>query len=298
MKSKGGIGIPNQSIRAKKEFGQHFLVAKGAIHSIVAETLGCSAPALLEIGPGGGAITGPLLEDGRPLFALELDDEAGGVLRDRFASLEHFHLVMGDATVLQMPGLGPWAVVGNLPYNAATAILTRLLVEDIPWRRMVLMFQLEVGQKLMGRPSEKQYGPLSVLAQLVTKMTRLMKLGPSAFNPPPKVDSIVLTFEPRVDAPLLDLRRAFLGWLHQSFGHRRKTLSNNWAGILSPEQVRGILDSEGVDPAIRAEALTPEQCWRLFVAFQNAESKPQMNTEHSFSLRRNPSRGIPTRIIH
>ncbi|MDE3246783.1 MAG: hypothetical protein KGN80_11910, partial [Acidobacteriota bacterium] len=112
---------------------------------------------------------------------------------------------------------------------------------------------------------------LSVLAQLVANMARLMKLGPSAFTPPPKVDSIVLTFQPREDAPPLELRRAFLGWLHQGFGHRRKTLSNNWAGIILPERVRGILESQGLDPAIRAEALTPEQCWRLFVAFQSLE---------------------------
>jgi len=258
-------------LRPKKEFGQHFLVAQGAIRAIVAETLRCKAPALLEIGPGGGAITGPLLEDGRPLFAIELDEEAGMVLRERFASAENLHLVMGDATELPLPGPGPWAVVGNLPYNAATAILTRFLVEDIPWERMVLMFQLEVGQKLLGKPSEKNYGPLSVLAQLTTKMAKLMKLGPSAFAPPPKVDSIVLTFEPRESPPPLNLRKAFLGWLHHGFGHRRKTLSNNWAGIHSAEQVRGILEGEGLNPAIRAEALTPEQCWRLFLKFQTLE---------------------------
>ena len=258
-------------LNAKKSFGQHFLVRREAIRSIVEETLRCPAPALLEIGPGGGAITGSLLEDGRPLFALELDDEAGAVLRERFSSEAIFHLVMGDATALPMPGPGPWAVVGNLPYNAATAILTRFLVEDIPWQRMVLMFQLEVGQKLIGKPSEKNYGPLSVLAQLTTKMTKLMKLGPSAFAPPPKVDSIVLTFEPREDAPPLAVRKVFLSWLHHSFGHRRKTLSNNWAGMHSPEQVRGILEHEGLNPAIRAEALTPEQCWSLFTAFQALE---------------------------
>ena len=265
------MGIPNQSLRAKKSFGQHFLVRREAIRVIVAATLRCSAPALLEIGPGGGAITGSLLEDGRPLFAMELDEEAGAVLRERFATAGNFHLLMGDATALTLPDPGPFAIAGNLPYNAATAILTRFLIEDIPWQKMVLMFQLEVGQKLMGKPSEKQYGPLSVLAQLVAKMTRLMKLGPAAFAPPPKVDSIVLTFEPREGAPSLDLRRPFLAWLHHGFNHRRKTLANNWAGIYAPEVVRGILEHQGLNPAIRAEALTPEQCWRLFTALESAE---------------------------
>lgn len=259
------------SLKPKKSFGQHFLMRRDAISAIAEATLRCPAPALLEIGPGGGAITGALLGDGRPLFAMELDEEAGALLREKFSSVAHFHLLMGDATTLAMPDVGPFAIAGNLPYNAATAILTRTLVEDIPWRRMVLMFQLEVGQKLMGKPSEKQYGPLSVLAQLTTRMTKLMKLGPAAFMPPPKVDSIVLIFEPREGAPPLELRSSFLSWLHQSFGHRRKTLFNNWAAILAPETVRGILESEGLNPAIRAEALAPEQCWRLFTAFQKAE---------------------------
>ncbi len=258
-------------LRAKKAFGQHFLTRREAIRTIVAAALRCPAPALLEIGPGGGAITSPLLEDGRPVHALELDEEAGMVLRERFANLPNFHLVMGDATSLALPGPGPWSIVGNLPYNAATAILTRFLVEDIPWRKMVLMFQLEVGQKLLGKPSEKQYGPLSVLAQLTARMSRVMKLGPEAFSPRPKVDSIVLAFEPLEVPPPLELRPAFLAWLHRSFGHRRKTLSNNWTGAIPPEVVRGILEVEGLNPAIRAEALTPDQCWRLFLAFQSLE---------------------------
>ena len=262
---------PPQKLQAKKQFGQHFLVARGVIQSIVTECLASTAPVLLEIGPGEGALTASLIQDGRPLWVMELDPEACAVLENRFKGVSNFHLLQGDAVSLGLPGPGPWAVVGNLPYNAATAILTRFLVEEIPWQRMVLMFQLEVGQKLMGRPSEKNYGPLSVLAQLVARMTKLRKLGPSAFAPPPKVDSIVLTFEPREGAPPLELRKPFLAWLHQGFGHRRKTLANNWAGILSPEQVRAILESEGLNPAIRAEALRPEQCWRLFMAFQTLE---------------------------
>ena len=111
--------------------------------------------------------------------------------------MPHFHLLQGDAVQVPLPEGPPWSVVGNLPYNAATAILTRFLVEPIPWERMVLMFQLEVGQKLLGKPGEKDYGPLSILAQLTTRMTRLMKLGPGAFRPAPKVDSVVLLFEPR-----------------------------------------------------------------------------------------------------
>lgn len=151
-------------------------------------------------------------------------------------------------------------MVGNLPYNAATPILTRFLLEPLPWDRMVFMFQLEVGQKILGNPGTKEFGPLSVLSQLCCKVTRLMKLGPGSFRPAPKVDSVVLLFEPRPDAPDYATRSALLVLLHRSFAHRRKTLANNWQGYLSAEQTVAILASLNLPGQIRAEAV-PVGSW-------------------------------------
>lgn len=259
---------PLRRLRPKKEFGQHFLVAPHAIRSIVAETLASPAQRLLEIGPGPGVLTEPLLESGRPLWAAELDAEACALLEERFGPDPNFHLLAGDAVQVSFPEGGPWAVVGNLPYNAATAILTRFLLEPIPWERMVFMFQLEVGQKLMGTPGEKQYGPLSVLAQLTAKMTRLLKLGPGAFSPPPKVDSIVLRFDPRPDGMAIHQRGAFLAFLHAAFVHRRKTLVNNLRGRLTAEEGRAMLQAHDLSPDIRAEALAPAVLLDLFGRIQ------------------------------
>ena len=247
----------------KKKFGQNFLVQKTAIQAIVAAALASPAPELLEIGPGPGVLTDLLLADGRPLWAIDLDVEAIEVLAQRFQGSSHFHLLHGDAVTLALPEGGPFSVVGNLPYNAATAILTRFLLQEIPWERMVLMFQLEVGQKLLGRPGEKEYGPLSVLAQLSCRLTRLMKLGPGAFRPAPKVDSAVLLFEPRPGIPVLR-RKALLGLLHQSFAHRRKTLANNWQGVFTPDRIRELLEGEGLSLSIRAEAIAPAGWLSLF----------------------------------
>ena len=240
-------------MRAKKAFGQNFLVNAGAIGTIVDAALAAPAGRLLEIGPGPGVLTARLLADGRPLWAVELDPEACDLLRQRFAAHPHFHLLQGDAVGVSLPVGEPWSVVGNLPYNAATPILTRLLVEDIPWERLVLMFQLEVAQKLMGEPGTKAYGPLSVLAQLCARVTRLAKLGPGSFRPAPKVDSAVLQFDPRPDAPSLTERRALLAVLHRAFAHRRKTLANNWQGVLPAEVLLGV----GLASALRAEVITP-----------------------------------------
>lgn len=240
-------------LRAKKRLGQNFLVNEGAIATIVGSALGSKASRLLEIGPGPGVLTERLLADGRPLWAVDLDPEACALLSERFSGQPHFHLLEGDAVRLPLPEGGPWSVVGNLPYNAATPILARLLTEDIPWDRMVLMFQLEVALKLMGEPGTKAYGPMSVLAQLCARLTRLVKLGPGSFRPAPKVDSAVVQFEPRSGAPSLAERRALLTALHRSFGHRRKTLANNWQGLLPAES----LSEAGLAPALRAEVVPP-----------------------------------------
>ncbi|MCE1205087.1 MAG: 16S rRNA (adenine(1518)-N(6)/adenine(1519)-N(6))-dimethyltransferase RsmA [Holophagaceae bacterium] len=250
-------GVPDPSpiarLRPKKAFGQNFLVNEGAIATIVGAALASSAPRLLEIGPGPGVLTERLLADGRPLWAVDLDPEACDLLESRFAAQPQFHLLQGDAVQIPLPEGDPWSVIGNLPYNAATPILARLLTEDIAWDRMVLMFQLEVAQKLMGVPGTKAYGPLSVLAQLCARLTRLVKLGPGSFRPAPKVDSAVVLFEPRGDAPSLPERRALLQVLHRSFAHRRKTLANNWQGVLPAET----LTDAGLASMLRAEVIEP-----------------------------------------
>ncbi|HJW72675.1 MAG TPA: 16S rRNA (adenine(1518)-N(6)/adenine(1519)-N(6))-dimethyltransferase RsmA [Geothrix sp.] len=244
---------PHARLRPKKAFGQNFLVNEGAIATIVQGALGVKAARLLEIGPGPGVLTERLLEDGRPLWAVDLDPEACELLRGRFPEHPQFHLLQGDAVRIPLPEGPAWSVVGNLPYNAATAILTRLLTEGVPWERMVLMFQLEVAQKLMGVPGTKAYGPLSVLAQLCAKLTRLVKLGPGSFRPAPKVESAVVQFDPRAEAPELAERKALLQVLHRSFAHRRKTLANNWQGVLSAE----VLTAAGLMPGLRAEVIPP-----------------------------------------
>ena len=258
----------------KKKFGQHFLIQISAIKAIVDAALASPAPELLEIGPGPGVLTAPLLEDGRPLWAMDLDEEAIEVLTQRFQGVAHFHLLHGDAVTAPLPPQGPYSVVGNLPYNAATAILTRFLVQELPWERMVLMFQLEVGQKLMGKPGEKDYGPLSILAQLTCRLTRLMRLGPGAFRPAPKVASAVLLFEPRASLPVAR-RKAFLAFLHHSFAHRRKTLANNWQGLFTADRIQELLAAEGLAPAIRAEAVPPATWLALFQRIHLSEPDPE-----------------------
>jgi len=269
-----GLGTPPR-ISAKKSFGQNFLINPTVINTIVASARVGTGVRCLEIGPGMGALTEALLLDGHLVHAVELDPDACAFLEDKFRDQAHLELIQGDAVQVELPPGSPWSVVGNLPYNAATPILTRFLLEPIPWERLVFMFQLEVGQKILGKPGTKEYGPLSVLSQLCCQVTRLMKLGPGSFRPAPKVDSVVLRFDPRPDAPDYPTRKALLGLLHRSFAHRRKTLSNNWLGFLDPERIKIILEAEGLPPAIRAEAVAPATWLRLLRSLQKIGAMPK-----------------------
>ncbi len=269
--------LPTASLRPKKAFGQNFLVNEGAVQTIVSNALTSAAPGLLEIGPGPGVLTERLLKDGRPLWAIDLDPEAVALLEQRFSGLANFWVILGNAVQATFPLEGPWSVVGNLPYNAATPILTRFLLEPIPWERLVFMFQMEVGQKIMGQPGTKEYGPLSVISQLCCKVTRLMKLGPGSFRPAPKVDSVVLRFDPLSEAPDYPTRKALLELLHRSFAHRRKTLANNWQAILTADHTRALLESVGLPPAVRAEAVSPLIWLRLLKSVQDTGNLPKEN---------------------
>ncbi|MCL1908043.1 MAG: 16S rRNA (adenine(1518)-N(6)/adenine(1519)-N(6))-dimethyltransferase RsmA [Holophagaceae bacterium] len=249
----------SQALTPKKSLGQHFLINRGAVQAICDAALASPASAILEIGPGRGALTDCLIADGRPLWAVELDLDACRHLTQRHGKAENFSLENGDAISVELPKADSLCIVGNLPYNAATAILARLLIEPIPWERMVLMFQLEVGQKLVGQPGQRAYGPLSVLAQSVARLKTLLKLGPHSFSPPPKVESIVLLFQPRPDPPAIAERRALLALLHRSFAHRRKTIANNWSSFLSSLQIDSICESCGISPISRAESIAPDK---------------------------------------
>ena len=241
----------------KRSFGQNYLVNPSAITQIVHETLQSSAPEILEIGPGRGALTHVLLQDGRPLHAIEMDPEHRLYLETTFSSIKHFHVHEGDALTLPMPSRGPFTVVGNLPYNASTAILTRFLMEDFPWDRLVFMFQKEVGDKLLGGANEKAYGPLSILLQLCTEAQVLLHLKAGSFYPVPNIDSVVLTMHPRRPSLTFAERSRLLQWLHVSFAHRRKTLRNNWQGHPDEGLFMKALSAAGLSDQARAESLSP-----------------------------------------
>jgi 16S rRNA (adenine1518-N6/adenine1519-N6)-dimethyltransferase len=240
--------LPSSSHPPRKRFGQHFLHEKRVVARIVEAINPAPDDFIIEIGPGEGVLTGPLLEKASRLEVIELDRDLAAALAERFPNLP---VHCGDALEVdfaQFPA--GMRIVGNLPYNISTPLLFHLARTASSVRDMHFMLQLEVVDRMVAAPSTEAYGRLSVSLQSKFRMQKLFKVAAGAFRPPPKVESAVVRMEP-LDWPLpIDenlLRRAFSA--------RRKTLRNALPGV--------DFEAAGIDPKLRPENLSPEDYARL-----------------------------------
>ncbi len=209
---------------ARKRFGQHFLTDEAVIDRIVRTVDPRPGEALVEIGPGLGALTGPLLERCERLTVIELDRDLAARLR-RNARLE---VVEADVLNVDFAALAesagqPLRIVGNLPYNISTPILFHLLEHSAQVRDQHFMLQKEVVQRMAAAPGGKDYGRLSVMLQWRYRIESVLDVPPTAFEPPPRVDSAVVRMEPLARDDSIDAAR--LGELvGVAFSQRRKIL--------------------------------------------------------------------------
>ncbi len=246
--------------RARKRFGQNFLVDYGVIDRILG-AIPAEGP-VVEIGPGLGALTVPLAQRGNHVIAIELDRDVIRHLRVKLDAERvgrQVELVPQDALQLNLTALAeayaltpPLTLVGNLPYNIATALITRLLGQREQIGEMVFMVQREVGNRLAASPGDSAYGRLSVLTTMHAEVEHLFDVPPEAFNPPPKVDSSIIRITPRSEALVPAAEQArFERLVTAAFAQRRKTLRNN----LKPLMPASTIEASGIDPSLRAQAL-------------------------------------------
>lgn len=239
----------------RKRFGQHFLVSAGVIGRIVDALDPQRGDVMVEVGPGLGALTLPLLERLDHLQVVELDRDLVAHWQAH-AAAPKLTVHAADALAFDFAKVGPrFKVAGNLPYNISTPLLFHLADFAPRIERMVLMLQKEVVDRMVAEPGSSAYGRLSVGLQVRFSMFRLCTVPPGAFNPPPKVDSAVVVMVPLGDAAprIADLSR-FDAVVTAAFGQRRKTLRNALSGVLDEDQIR----AAGVDPTLRAEQLPPD----------------------------------------
>jgi 16S rRNA (adenine1518-N6/adenine1519-N6)-dimethyltransferase len=257
----GGTLAPH---RARKRFGQHFLHDPGVIARIVAAIDPKPGERLVEIGPGLGALTLPLLDRIGRLEVVELDRDVIPRLAERVRG--HGELVIHEADALDfdfgaLRGTGPrLRLCGNLPYNISTPLLFHLLESHAAIADMHFMLQKEVVARMAASPSTKAYGRLTVMLAVHCAVERLFDVGPGAFRPPPRVDSAIVRLVPHASAPfpIADPVR-FAAVVAAAFGQRRKTLRNALAGVVDAAGFA----AAGVDPGRRAETLEPRDFARL-----------------------------------
>jgi 16S rRNA (adenine1518-N6/adenine1519-N6)-dimethyltransferase len=251
----------------RKRFGQHFLHDPGAIARIVAALAPRAGDHLVEIGPGRGALTRQLLAcTGCTLDAVEIDRDLAAQLAAAFTSDARQALHVADALEFDFTGLatlrgGRLRIVGNLPYNISTPLLFRLLAHADAIADAHVMLQREVVARLAAAPGGAEYGRLTVMLAPRVDVERLFDLGPGAFQPPPRVWSALarLTF---LTQPRFAVARHYAEVVQAAFSHRRKTLRNALARLMSGAEIAAC----GIDPKLRPETLAPQEFNALALA--------------------------------
>jgi 16S rRNA (adenine1518-N6/adenine1519-N6)-dimethyltransferase len=265
----------------KPKLGQHFLRDNHAAERMVDALGDISQSTVLEIGPGEGILTALLAGRARRLIAIELDRVLAAQLRMRFAMASNIEVIEGDILSIDLdslfgpkpgtsrPGLeyspAPARLVGNLPYYITSPILLRLFEFRRYFDVMVVMVQREVADRIAASPGTRDYGLLSATAQLYTRVEKLFTLAPGAFSPSPKIQSTVLrlTVAPRFEK--LHVREeSFVDFLKLSFGQKRKTLWNNLKSRYASGNLKAALGAAGIQPNVRAEALSLEKSAALY----------------------------------
>ncbi len=244
---------------ARKRFGQHFLHDPAAIDRIVAAVDPQPGQALVEIGPGRGAITDKLLGAAGALDAVEIDRDLAAQLRERYAGNPRFVLHEDDALRFDFAALAkqrgqPLRVVGNLPYNISTPLLFHLIEAPSALADLHVMLQKEVVDRIVAMPGNGEYGRLTVMLAPWVTAERLFDLGPGAFTPPPRVWSSVLRLTVRRE-PAFAVDARYARVVSTAFSQRRKTLRNAVRSLLDAAAI----ESCGIDPGARPETLAPQQ---------------------------------------
>lgn len=258
----------------KPKLGQNFLVDAGAVERIVAALGDVTDHTVAEIGPGRGAITGALAVRAKRVLAIELDRELAAGLHARFdegrVKVVEQDVLKFDFAAAATEAGGPLCIAGNLPYYITSPILLKLAASHAALDLAVLMVQREVADRVTAGPGSRDYGLLSVTAQMYGPAEPLFILPPSAFSPPPQVHSTVFRwrFAPRFVELGVD-EDGFLRFLRQAFAQKRKTLANNLrAAGFTPAAAGSALGGTGIDAQARAETVPLEALAALWRALK------------------------------
>jgi 16S rRNA (adenine1518-N6/adenine1519-N6)-dimethyltransferase len=251
--------------QARKRFGQHFLHDPGVIGRIVAAIAPQPQDRMVEIGPGLGALTVPLLARLNELHAVEIDRDAIRHLRELTGDDPRLHIHSADVLKFSLSHIYEGErlrLVGNLPYNISTPLLFHLIEQRERILDMHFMLQKEVVDRMAAAPGSEHYGRLTVMLAPWVRVEPQFDIGPGAFRPPPKVISTVVRLTPHETPLQIGEHRHYAAVVAASFSQRRKTLRNSLKSLLETEDIV----AAGIDPSLRPEVLSPAQFVALGVA--------------------------------
>lgn len=258
--------IKKYNFSFRKKFGQNFLIDEGILEKIVSAAEVTKEDVVLEIGPGIGSMTQYLAEAAGKVIAVEIDDALIPILKETLSPYDNVTVIHGDVMKTDLKKLSeeygdgkPFKVVANLPYYITTPIIMRLLEDDVPTRRITVMVQKEVADRIKEKPGSKEYGAISLSVQYYAKPEIACIVPPSCFMPRPNVDSAVLNLDPYEVPPTTVKNPKFMfSLIRASFNQRRKTLANGIAGGglgIARDQVEKALESMGLPATTRGETL-------------------------------------------
>jgi 16S rRNA (adenine1518-N6/adenine1519-N6)-dimethyltransferase len=269
--------------RARKRFGQHWLVDQGVLGRIVVAAELEAADRVLEVGPGRGALTERLLASpAAAVLAVELDRDLVEGLQERFGDHPRFSLIAGDGLAVELPVANK--VVANIPYNITGPLLERLVGRldrpaPQPYDRLVLLVQREVGERIRCQPGSSAYSALSVRMQLLARCQSVCAVPPRCFQPPPKVHSEVIVLDPLPADQQLDppLARTVEMLLKRCFAARRKMLRNSLAGLLPEAELTSLTEMAGIGLQQRPQEIAPA----AWVALANGLNRAMTATDQA-----------------
>ncbi len=243
----------------RKRFGQHFLCDQAVIDQIVAAINPKPSEQIVEIGPGLGALTLPVLAKAQRMDAIEIDRDAIAALSVSALSVGELNIHESDILKFELSSIRRddqlLRLIGNLPYNISTPLIFKLIEQRQHFLDMHFMLQKEVVDRMAASPDTADYGRLTVMLAPWLKIEPLFDIGPQAFRPPPKVMSTVVRLTPHTHPPfIIKDHETYARIVAAAFSQRRKTLRNALRTIMTAEQI----ESAGVDPGLRAEVLPPQ----------------------------------------
>ena len=241
----------------KKSLGQHFLKDENISRKIVAVLQQQPLNKLVEVGPGGGALTKYLIQiPGIDFHAVELDEEKINYLLSKYPGLQG-KIIHESILEIDKPFNEPFAIIGNFPYNISSQIIFKVLEWKSDVSVMIGMFQKEVAERIVAKAGSKIYGILSVLTQAFFTTEYLFEVSENAFDPPPKVKSAVIRLQPRTDIPSMTSERDFFVLVKTAFNQRRKMLRNAVKSLFNEIDLKGSIFDK------RAEQLTVDDFVQL-----------------------------------